>query len=839
MTNERRPGGSTGAGLRPRDPGAASAPSGTRAAGQGGSPTNPQTAHSRALGGIARPVPKTPPKVDPRAAFEAVQIRLDGRVCHDLTRASKKEWLLTNGLGGYAMSTVSGLNTRRYHGLLVAAMRPPVGRAVVLSKMDETLELEDGPLALDTNFYPGVVHPRGFEHIESFALFPFPTVVFTGPGWRIEKSVYLVHGENTVVVTYKMLPLLRPRRQDKKGKAHKQQQQQQQQRASDAEAAANPSGRAESAAPLGGRAAGPASPGDATSAAARPGSAPLPGGLVTPAGGVPAPLLSRPRDIDVEPLTSLRLRVRPLFAFREAAQLTSQSDRIQPTIGARSFGQEGSIVRVTPYAEWEPVYLVSPDAGFVEAPDWYKNVEYPQERYRGLEYREDLWTYGYYGTELRIGQSISIACTLHPPEKRLPSWPIEREIERRTQVLVQMPEDKPFARRLALAADQFVVRRERDLASIVSGYPWSVDHTRDTMIALPGLLLVTGRFREAKSILRTYARALDRGMLPNKLPEGGERPEFGSVDATLWFFIAVFKYLQYTGDFDFVKTELRIAMLEIVRYYSEGTRHGIRIESDGMLRCGEPGRALTWMDARVGDVPVTPRAGKPVEINALWYNALRIMERLAERFSIPSDMARFGGMAERIEDAFVATFWNAARGCLYDLVDYSGPEAAIRPNQVLAVSLPFPLLDSESAQSMVRVVGQHLLTPMGLRSLDPEHPDYKGVYDGDARQRHAATHQGTAWAWWMGQFVSALVKAIPGEGRVEAAKLLKPFEQHLQEDGLGQISEMFWGNAPHWPRGCPAQAAAVAEILRAYHEDVLGKNPGRHPGVHEPHLRRR
>jgi predicted glycogen debranching enzyme len=383
------------------------------------------------------------------------------------------------------------------------------------------------------------------------------------------------------------------------------------------------------------------------------------------------------------------------------------------------------------------------------------------------------------------------------------------------------------------------VRRERDLASIVAGYPWMSDHARDTMIALPGLLLVNGREREAKSILRTYARALDRGMLPNRVPEGGERPEFGSVDATLWLFIAVFKYLQYTGDFDFVKTELRIPMLEIVRYYTEGARYGIRVDSDGMLRCGEPGSALTWMDERIGDQPVTPRAGKPVEINALWYNALRIMERLAERFSIPSDMARFGRMADRIEDVFLPTYWNERAGCLYDRVDYDGPDDAIRPNQILAVSLPFPLLDSESAQKVVRVVSEKLVAPMGLRTLDPEHPEYKGMYDGDRRQRRSATHQGTAWGWLMGQFISALVKAYAGTGRVEAAKLLKPFEQHLFEDGLGQVSEMFWGNAPHWPRGVPAHAAAVAEILRAYHEDVLGKNPGRHPGVHEPALRLR
>jgi predicted glycogen debranching enzyme len=736
-------------------------------------------AHQRALGGQARPVAKAAPVPDARAAFAGVQVRFDAKICRDLTRSSKKEWLLANGLGGYAMSTISGLNTRRWHGLLVAAMRPPVGRVVVLSKMEEALELAAGPLALDTNFYPGVVHPRGFENLESFALYPFPTAVFAGAGWRLEKTIVLVYGENTVVVTYKMLPAHRARRGDRGRKS------------------------AVSVPP------------------------------VRPAAG------SAPAAEPVAPLASLRLRLRPLFAFRAAGDLGQESERLQRSFGVRAVEQHGSILRVVPFPEWEPVYLVCRQAPFVDSSDWYKNLEYPQERYRGLEFREDLWSYGYYAAELRTGESISIACTLHPPEKRTHVWPVEKEIQRRMQVMQQVADDSPLARRLGLAAEQFLVKRDRDLVSIAAGYPWMSEHARDTMVALPGLLLVTGRHREAKSVLRTWARTLDRGLLPNHLPDGTGKPEFGSVDATLWFFVAVFKFLQYTGDFDFVKTELRIPMLETVRYFGEGSRHGVRVESDGLLRCGEPGMALTWMDARANDQPVTPRPGKPVEVNALWYNALRILERLAERFSIPSDMARFGRMAEKVEESFLATYWNEALGCLADVVDHGIADAAIRPNQILAVSLPFPLLDSESAQSVVRTVGQRLLTPFGLRTLDPSHSEYRGIYDGDPKQRHAAYHQGTVWSWLLGPYISALVKANGAPGRLEAGKLLEPFHQHLTEDGLGQVSEIFWGNAPHWPRGCPAHAAAVGELLRAYHEDVLGKNPGRYPGVREPALRRR
>lgn len=771
-----------------------------------------RSAHLRARGGPSTPVASTGPAVDHRAAFESVQVRLDARICGDLTRASKKEWLVTNGLGGYAMSTIAGLNTRRHHGLLVAATRPPVGRAVVLSKMDETLDLPAGPLALDTNFYPGVVHPRGFEHIESFHLYPFPTTTFSGAGWRLEKTVYLVHGENTVVVTYRMLPAFRPRRAAKKGKAPQPQ-------------------VANAGSPMSDR--GPSSQ-DAV--AGQPSRADLLAGVWAEGA---AKSRSGNEAVFASPLERLRLRLRPLFAFRDVTVLAGESDRIQPTFGVRGYDANGSIVRFTPYSEWEPVYLVCREARFVESADWYKNVEYPQERYRGLEFREDLWSYGYYEIDLQVGESISIACTMHPPEKRAPGWPIEREIERRAAILAQGVDDQPFSRRLALAAEQFLVRRERDVTSIVAGYPWFADRSRDTLIALPGLLLVTGRHREAKAVLRAYARALDRGMLPSRFPDGNERPEFGSVDATLWFFVAIFKYLQYTGDFDFVKTELRIPMLETIRYYGEGTRYGIRVDPDGLLRCGEPGMALTWMNARAGDAPLTPRSGKPVEINALWYNALKIMERLAERFSIPSDMARFARMAEQVEESFFDTFWNPTTNCLYDVVDGSRRDGAIRPNQILAVSLPFPLLDSESAQSIVGVVGQRLLTPFGLRTLDPQHADYRGIYDGDDRQRDAAYHQGTVWSWLLGPYIAALVKANGAAGRLEAAKLVKPFEQHLLEDGLGQISEIFWGNAPHWPRGCIASTASVGELLRAYYEDVLGLNPGRQPGVQEPVLRPR
>jgi predicted glycogen debranching enzyme len=704
--------------------------------------------------GAATPQRATPTL--PPTTFDALQIRFGDDVCHDLARSSKKEWLITNGVGGYAMSTVIGLNTRRHHGLLVAARRGTSGRSVVLSRIEEKIRLPNAVRALDTVFYPGVVHPKGYEYMESFTLYPVPTFTYVGRRWRLEKRVALVQGENTVVVRYKLLP--------KNAKKD-----------------------------------------------APPPPAPR------PKSGTASDAISEVHEA--------HLCIRPLFAFRDSEALAKSNDRIQRTFGVRHFETGGSIVRCTPYPEWEPVYLVCRGAEFQAEPDWYKQAEYPQERYRGLEFREDLWSYGSYDVALAVGQEVTIICTLHPPEAHAAPWSEAGEAQRRLQLLRGAPDDGKLGQQLTLAADQFIVRRERDIAAVVSGYPWSFEHVRDTMIALPGLLLVTGRFREAKSILRSYARAMDHGLLPNQFPDAGERAEYTSVDATLWFFVAIFKYLQYTGDFEFVKTELRIPLLETMRYFEEGARFGIRIERDGLLSCGEPGLALTWMDAKVGAQPLTQRAGKAVDVNALWYNALKIMERLGERFSIPGDMARFARRAEQVEEHFLPVFWNARRSCLNDVVSPMGADTSLRPNQLLAISLPFPLLDSESQEQVVDVVTKNLLTPVGVRTLEPGHTSYEGKYDGNPNARARAVHQGTAWTWLLGPYITASIRARGEPARAVARRILHTVEEHFCEDGLGQVSELSWGDEPYWPRGSVAHAAAVGELLRCYAEDVLGKRP--------------
>jgi predicted glycogen debranching enzyme len=364
---------------------------------------------------------------------------------------------------------------------------------------------------------------------------------------------------------------------------------------------------------------------------------------------------------------------------------------------------------------------------------------------------------------------------------------------------------------------------------VIAGYHWFSDWGRDTMIALPGLALPTGRFEIARSILRTFAQHVDQGMLPNRFPDAGETPEYHTVDATLWFFEAVRAYHAYTGDLAFIKQELYAVLVDIINWHIRGTRYGIKLDAAGLLNSGEPGLQLTWMDARVGDWVVTPRRGKPVEIQTLWYNAIRIMEDLAARTADETGRKRYNDMADLTKWSFNRLFWNEAGGYLYDVVNGGPPDGSIRPNQIFAVSLPYSMLSPERAKRVVAVVQEHLLTPYGLRSLARRDPQYHGRYTGDGAGRDGAYHQGTVWPWLMGPFITAYLKVDGGSeaARLQAETWLLPLKNHLCDAGLGHISEIFDGDAPHRPVGCIAQAWSVAEVLRAATEDVRGIRPER------------
>ncbi|MCI0355995.1 MAG: glycogen debranching enzyme N-terminal domain-containing protein [Acidobacteria bacterium] len=657
-------------------------------------------------------------------------IRFDQDICSNLDAATSREWLETNGLGGFASSTIVGLNTRRYHGLLLAATKPPVGRMLLLSKLEETLVLGERRFELSANQYPGVVHPQGYRYLRQFRLDPFPVFVYEVDGVELEKSLFMVQGENTTVVQYWL--------------------------------------RAQKGAP-----------------------------------------------------PQCQLEVRPLIAFRDYHSTTRANDSLN-----RYVETAPGRATVVPYAGAPALHFAHDAAEFESGGDWYRNFEYAVERERGLDFQEDLYSPFVLRFDLaRRPQATLVASTEVRDTARAAEYR-EQEVARRRAVLATSRADDDFVRALVAAAGQYIVARG-DQKTVIAGYPWFADWGRDTMISLPGLCLTTGRSDVARQVLLAFARVVDRGMLPNRFPDAGEAPEYNTVDATLWFFEAARAYRAATGDDAFVRENLYPVLADIIDWHIRGTRYGIRVEEDGLLASGEPGVQLTWMDAKVGDWVITPRYGKAVEIQALWYNALCVMEELARDFGDAPGRKRYTALAENAKAAFNGTFWNDATGCLYDVVASKASggarDGSLRPNQILAVSLPYSMLPAERAQSVVTVVERELLTPYGLRSLAPGDPQYRPRYEGDSRSRDSAYHQGTVWPWLMGPFVTAYCK-VNGhskQAREQARKWLEPLHAHLSEAGLGQISEVFDARAPHRPGGCFAQAWSVAEVLRALVDDVL------------------
>jgi predicted glycogen debranching enzyme len=659
-------------------------------------------------------------------------IQFNKATCGNLDAALRREWLETNGLGGFASSTITGLNTRRYHGLLVAATKPPVGREVLLSKLEETLLIDGQSFDLSSNRYPGVVHPQGFRYLINFRLDPFPIFTYEVEGIMIEKTVFMVYGENTTVVQYELKSTKRP-----------------------------------------------------------------------------------------QPPKSLRLEVRPLIAFRDYHSTTHANGSLNAGVE-----QSPELAAVTPYPGLPTLYLAHNAVELQKTGDWYRNFEYDVERERGLDFTEDLFNHFILHFDLPSNNLASIIASIDRRDVARASQYRQAEIERRRIAAQTSLLKDEFAQALTAASDQYIVARG-DKKTIIAGYHWFSDWGRDTMISLPGLTLPTGKHNVARSILSTFAQHVDQGMLPNRFPDAGETPEYNTVDATLWFFEAARAYLAYTGDEEFVRTELYPVFTDIISWHASGTRYGIKVDSSGLLASGEPGVQLTWMDAKVGDWVVTPRRGKPVEIQALWYNALGIMEELARRFGDDTAQKRYRNMAAMANWAFNRLFWNEKDNCLYDVVNGGPPDTSIRPNQVFAVSLPYTMLSPDRARSVVEKVRQHLLTPYGLRTLAPSDPQYRGRYTGGPVERDGAYHQGTVWPFLIGPFITAYVKVNGGSdaARTQASEWLGPLQDHLFDAALGHISEIFDGDAPQRPAGCAAQAWSVGEVLRAYVEDIKGIRP--------------
>ncbi len=657
-------------------------------------------------------------------------IQFTQEVLSRLNVSLSREWLETNGLGGFASSTIVGLNTRRYHGLLTAATKPPVGRIVMLSKLEETLIIDGRRYELSANHYPGAIHPQGFLYQTSFRLDPFPVFTYEVEGLLIEKSVFMVQGQNTTIVHYEL------------------------------------------------------------------GS----------------------KEANDYP-TELKLEIRPLLAFRDYHSTTHENSEIN-----RKLDTDGGITSLRPYADLPALHFSHDNAELEANGHWYRNFEYAVERERGLDFTEDLFNPFALTFDLNRHRRARIIASTERLEIRKAGRFRDAETSRRKSVGPTSTEANDLVRSLFSAADQYIVARGTR-KTVIAGYHWFSDWGRDTMIALPGLTLAAGRPEIARSILSEFAQHVDQGMLPNRFPDAGETPEYNTVDATLWFFEAVRSLLQYTHDYDFVHDKLYDVLKDVITWHVRGTRYNIHIDPDGLLNSGEPGVQLTWMDAKVGDWVVTPRQGKPVEIQALWYNALRLMEHLAGQFGEKDNEEQCAKLAVRAHQSFNEQFWNEETGCLYDVVNGDNRDGSVRPNQIIAVSLTHSMVSKQRAKSILRVVERELLTPRGLRTLSPKDPQYRGRYEGNSMNRDGAYHQGTVWPWLMGPYISAYVKTFGANGRKVAAEWLNSFQQHLEEACPGQVSEIFDADPPHAARGCVAQAWSVGELLRAAMEDVYTKAP--------------
>lgn len=643
-------------------------------------------------------------------------ISFDSTICTDFVAATSREWLETNGIGGFASGTVAGANTRRYHGVLTAATEPPLGRITMVSKVEETIFVGGEPIELSSNLYPGNIHPCGFEFLTSFRLDPFPVWTYSIPGVEIEKRLFMPRGTNATVIRYKARSKARFKR------------------------------------------------------------------------------------------ATATMTLRPLLSFVDYHHLRRQTEDFNG-----EFTEITGVVEMRPDADMPPVFFAHNGTKVEATGHWYNNFEYAIEQERGFDFREDLYQPFELSFDLK-GEATVIISAVGPLDADNAAALEKEEIKRRKGLIKKAGVKTEIEKQLVLAADQFIVRRGEG-HTIIAGYPWFSDWGRDTMIALPGLTLATGRPEIARGILLEFVRNVSQGMLPNRFPDAGGEADYNTVDATLWYFEAVRAYAEHTGDFDFVRENIYKVLAEILIWHLRGTRYNIHVDTDGLLYAGEPGVQLTWMDAKIGDLVITPRTGKAVEIQALWYNALMTMADLAERFGDEEDRKKYLSMADLAKLSFNAIFWNEAEQCLFDVAENGHRDGSVRPNQIFAASLHHSMLDDERARKVVDRVERDLLTPVGLRSLSPADPNYVPVYIGSPFERDSAYHQGTAWGWLIGGFVDAFRRVYP-DRQERIADLLAGFDSHLREAGLGQISEIFDAAAPHRPRGCFAQAWSVAEVIR-------------------------
>lgn len=667
---------------------------------------------------------------------ERAEVQFGREVCGDLEAAESREWLVTNGIGGYASGTVAGSQTRRYHGLLIAALQPPVGRTLLVSAIDEIVHYAGTDFSLATHRWAsGAVDPKGFLLLEDFHL------EGTTPVWTyaladalLEKRVWMRRGENTTCIQYTL----------------------------------------------------------------------------------------------VRGTSAIEMELKALVNYRDFHSLTQAGDwRMNIALVEQG-------VKVLAFDGARPFYLKCSAATCELRHEWYRGCIYSEEAQRGLGDSEDRLFAALFRTRLEVGASVTFVATMETAAtldgetlvaeranhdvKLFHDWQAKNEV---------LPEEAPsWIWQLILAADQFLVKRslpeEPDGRSIIAGYHWFGDWGRDTMVALPGLTLTTGRASVARQILLAFSRYVEGGMLPNNFPDAGGRPEYNTVDAALWYFESVRQYFAATQDTATLQKLFPI-LAGMIDAHLAGTRFNIHADpADGLVYAGGPGVQLTWMDAKVGDWVVTPRAGKPVEINALWINALQTMAGFARLLAKPGEM--YEKLAAKAQASF-QKFWSADCNCCFDVIDSPGirNDASLRPNQIFAVSLPVSPLSPEQQKAVVEVCARQLLTSHGLRSLAPGETGYAGHYGGGPRERDGAYHQGTVWGWLLGPFALAHYRVY--HDRESALRYLEPLGRQIYSGGLGTLNEIFDGDAPFTPRGCIAQAWTVAEVLRVWTEIMNGQKP--------------
>jgi predicted glycogen debranching enzyme len=675
-------------------------------------------------------------------------MRLSRKELANFDSAIQKEWLVSNGLGGYASGTVLGINTRKYHALLCAALHPPGDRTVCLSKLEEAVTVGNRVYPLGANEFGDVIYPDGHHALQEFSISPCPTFTYGVDRVDLKKTIFMPHEKNATVVLYSVY---------------------------------------------------------------NKGSSPI------------------------------SIVVTPLVTCRHFHQVATR---------AASFSQKQISNREVQMGFDEPraaITLRTTEGEFHEKPNWINRVFYREEAMRGESSREDCYQPGYIEVAVpanaTVGFAVLAAANLTSQQNaeildsQLRSTDeaisqLELELKRRANLLTLCCASLPsspqpdWLRWALLAADSFLVQGFGGRRSVIAGYHWFEAWGRDTFISLPGLMLVTGRFSDAREVLLGFNRFCTLGLIPNFLSDLSQVPSCNTVDATMWYINAVLKYLKYTGDLKWLRTELWESLKEIIENHINGTSFGIRVEEDGLLAHGE---RLTWMDAEVDGKAVTPRAGKAVEIQALWYNALRTVELLASKFDEAKLSESYALLADKARLSFGKKFWNSNEDCLFDVLTDFGVDASVRPNQVVAASLDFTMLDPSRNAKIVDRVQRDLLTLCGLRTLVGSDPKYRGIYVGNRASRDRAYHNGTVWPWLLGPFTTAYMK-INGYTQQNADYALKYFIEplfavQLGQAGLGCVSEIFDGDPPHSPRGCISQAWSIAEPLRAYVEDVLRARP--------------